>query len=125
MDLLFISKILKLKNYRTNQKLGKGNNMNRESENKQTRANYPRRSFLKNSLSAASGFTLIPFKNIFAGNKVWSEEAGSLKNASVVPSEKVNIACIGIGHRGGQIIKDLYNTGLVNIFCKFIAKIRN
>ncbi len=34
-------------------------------------------------------------------------------------SEKVNLACCGIGNRGGEIIQELYNTGLANIaaFC--------
>ncbi|PPL04215.1 Gfo/Idh/MocA family oxidoreductase [Parapedobacter indicus] len=30
-------------------------------------------------------------------------------------NERVNLACIGIGNRGAQIINDLYNTGLCNI----------
>ncbi|WAC49178.1 Gfo/Idh/MocA family oxidoreductase [Asticcacaulis sp. SL142] len=31
------------------------------------------------------------------------------------PSEKVNLACCGIGGRGGAVVKELYATGLVNI----------
>ncbi len=31
------------------------------------------------------------------------------------PSGKVNLACVGIGNRGAQIIKDLHATGLANI----------
>src|SRR5690606_17441238 len=31
------------------------------------------------------------------------------------PNERVNLACIGIGNRGAQIIGDLYATGLANI----------
>ncbi len=31
------------------------------------------------------------------------------------PNERVNLACIGIGNRGAEIIKDLYKTGLCNI----------
>ncbi|MFD1771662.1 Gfo/Idh/MocA family oxidoreductase [Sphingobacterium suaedae] len=30
-------------------------------------------------------------------------------------NERVNLACIGIGNRGGEIIKDLYKTGLCNV----------
>ena len=33
----------------------------------------------------------------------------------IAPSDKVNLACIGIGHRGGQIINDLYKTGIANV----------
>ncbi|WP_255501976.1 Gfo/Idh/MocA family oxidoreductase [Olivibacter sp. SDN3] len=31
------------------------------------------------------------------------------------PNERVNLACCGIGNRGGEIIGDLYDTGLANI----------
>ncbi|MEN6457050.1 MAG: Gfo/Idh/MocA family oxidoreductase [Prolixibacteraceae bacterium] len=34
---------------------------------------------------------------------------------SVSAGERVNLACCGIGNRGGEIIKELYNTGLCNI----------
>lgn len=37
------------------------------------------------------------------------------KPRKISPNEKVNIACIGIGNRGGEIIKDLYKTGLCNV----------
>jgi len=33
----------------------------------------------------------------------------------IPPSEKVNLAVCGIGHRGGEITKQLYKTGLANI----------
>lgn len=33
----------------------------------------------------------------------------------IPPSEKVNLACCGIGHRGGSIIKSLHSTGLANV----------
>lgn len=35
--------------------------------------------------------------------------------ASASPNERVNLACIGIGNRGGEIIRALYDTGLCNI----------
>jgi len=31
------------------------------------------------------------------------------------PNERVNLACVGIGNRAGEIIRDLYKTGLCNI----------
>ncbi len=31
------------------------------------------------------------------------------------PNERVNLACIGIGNRGAEIIRDLYKTGMCNI----------
>jgi predicted dehydrogenase len=68
--------------------------------------NIKRRDFLKNGLVTAGAVSIIPNSVVFAGNS---------KKQSVAPSEKVNLACIGIGHRGGQIIKDLHRTGLANI----------
>ena len=50
-----------------------------------------------------SGLSLVP--SMVLGSKV----------NRVAPSDKVNLACIGIGHRGGQITNDLHETGLANI----------
>lgn len=38
---------------------------------------------------------------------------GKIKLAG--PNERVNLACVGIGNRAAEIIKDLYKTGLCNI----------
>ena len=65
-----------------------------------------RRNFIKSSSSAfatAAGFSIIP-----------STVLGKAKG-SVAPSDKVNLACCGIGHRGGSITKSLHQTGLANI----------
>ncbi|HEC41371.1 MAG TPA: Gfo/Idh/MocA family oxidoreductase [Bacteroides sp.] len=62
-----------------------------------------RRDFLKKSLLTVGGISIIPNEVIFA------------RKNSVLPSEKVNLACIGIGHRGGSITKSLHETGLANI----------
>ena len=37
------------------------------------------------------------------------------KNPFVSANDRVNIAFIGIGNRGGEIAKELYNTGLCNV----------
>lgn len=62
---------------------------------------YSRRSFLKQAMLvsaavAAPGILMANGKPLKAG-------------------EKVNLACIGIGNRGGEIIQALYKTGLANI----------
>jgi len=44
-----------------------------------------------------------------------AEAARKVKPRKIAPSEKVNLACIGIGFRGGEIIRDLYATGHCNI----------
>jgi len=64
--------------------------------------NY-RRKFLKNSTLGVAGVSLIP-------SFVLGKPLGH-----VAPSEKVNLACCGIGHRGGSITKSLHETGLANI----------
>lgn len=65
---------------------------------------FQRRAFLKGALATGAFGSLQPF-SIFA--------------KSVSPNEKVNLACIGIGNRGGEVIKELHATGLANIvaFC--------
>lgn len=78
-------------------------------------ANNQRRDFLKKSLIAAGGISIIPGNVLFAGDKIWKAGTQAYRSKSFVPSEKINLACVGIGHRGGQIIKALYNTGMANI----------
>lgn len=69
-----------------------------------------RRHFIKTSTSAAfglAGISIIP-------SMVLGKPLGY-----IAPSDKVNLACCGIGHRGGAITKSLHDTGLANIvaFC--------
>jgi len=62
-----------------------------------------RRKFIKSSaLVSAASAAIVP-----------STVFGSLGH--IPPSEKVNLACCGIGHRGGEITKKLFKTGLANI----------
>lgn len=65
-----------------------------------------RRDFLKTGSKAAAavaGFSIIP-------STVLGQSFGH-----IAPSDKVNLAAIGIGNRGGQIINLLHQTGLANI----------
>jgi len=64
-----------------------------------------RREFLKKGIVAAGGISIIPSNVLFAG----------AKRGSYAPSDKVDLACVGIGHRGGAIIKSLYETGMANV----------
>lgn len=59
-----------------------------------------RRSFLKTSLTAGTAAFFAP------------RLAFGAKNSS---TNKVNLACCGIGNRGAEIIKELHKTGLANI----------
>lgn len=67
---------------------------------------FSRRHFLKQTtiLSAAAALTPVMLMGM---------DKGDIKFAG--PNERVNLACIGIGNRGAEIIRDLYKTGLVNI----------
>jgi len=60
-----------------------------------------RRSFISRTVMAGGGVIL--------SNSL----LGKIPFASA--NERVNLACIGIGNRGGEIIRDLYKTGLCNI----------
>ena len=63
-----------------------------------------RRNFIKASaVTSAAGFSILPACAV------------SKTTMKARPSGKVNLACIGIGHRGGSITKALYETGLANI----------
>ncbi len=65
-----------------------------------------RRKFMKASASAVTGtalFSIIP-------SMVLGKSFGN-----IAPSDKVNLACCGIGNRGGGIVKELFKTGHANI----------
>ena len=71
-----------------------------------------RRSFLKRAL-ALSAATVIP--------SFWiPSKAGAMPGVPFVSAnEKVNIAFIGIGNRGGEIAKELYKTGCSPLRCGY------
>ncbi len=67
-----------------------------------------RRNFIRNSSLLASGLLLGKLDlNAEKTAKPYLRKIGA--------NEKVNLACIGIGNRGADIIKDLYKTGHCNI----------
>lgn len=66
-----------------------------------------RRKFLKNTVALSALSTLPGF--------VSKTGATPAMAPSIIKGEKVNLACIGIGNRGADIIKDLDKTGLANI----------
>ncbi len=67
-----------------------------------------RREFLKNAM-AIGAFTIVPSHFAFGG----LDPKGNKRPAP--PSDKVNLACCGIGHRGRNVINDLHKTGLANV----------
>jgi len=54
-------------------------------------------------LQASSGIIIVPSAILGSGR------------GHIAPSDKVNLACCGIGHRGGGITNSLYETGHANI----------
>lgn len=64
-----------------------------------------RRTFLHGML-AAGGYAALPSSGVFGAVS---------RLAQVSPNEKVNIAIVGIGNRGGDIMRALNGTGLVNV----------
>ncbi|HBL73611.1 MAG: oxidoreductase [Bacteroidetes bacterium GWF2_42_66] len=67
-----------------------------------------RRQFIKRTL-AFGALTIVPSYFIFGG----TDAKGKKRPAP--PSEKVNLACCGIGHRGRDVVNSLYATGLANV----------
>ena len=65
-----------------------------------------RSDFLKKSSVALAGL---------AGVSILPSSVLGLGKNGIAPSDKVNLACIGIGNRGADIIKKLHGTGLANI----------
>ncbi|MDU1890120.1 MAG: Gfo/Idh/MocA family oxidoreductase [Dysgonomonas sp.] len=67
-----------------------------------------RRNFLKKASVATAGLAISGISSL---NSVRAESYNRVDGAN----EKVNLACVGIGYRGGDIIKELNRTGLANI----------
>ncbi|MGQ8336027.1 Gfo/Idh/MocA family oxidoreductase [Sunxiuqinia sp. A32] len=68
------------------------------------KSNETRRDFLKKSLTLT---TAAAFPTILLNTTGCTNKQGSA-------NDKVNLACIGIGNRGAQVIRDMYDTGLAN-----------
>lgn len=62
-----------------------------------------RRDFLKTSATTVAGFTILP-------SMVLGQRLGH-----IAPSDKVNLACCGIGNRGADVVKALHKSGLANV----------
>src|SRR5690606_12376045 len=66
-----------------------------------------RRKFIKQATLLSAVAASMP-NIILAENKVTGQRL-------LRPAERVNLACIGIGNRGGEIIMEFHKTGLANI----------
>ena len=74
-----------------------------------------RRSFIKRGAQALAGLSIVPSHVLRAQSEQRDGNGNLIRPASVVPSERVNLACCGIGNRGGDVIRDMDATGIANI----------
>lgn len=73
-----------------------------------------RRKFIKRSATTLGALTIVPSYVLFAKPEIRNAAGEIIQPRVVAPSDKVNMACCGIGNRGGEIMRSFYNTGLVN-----------
>ncbi len=73
-----------------------------------------RRNFLKKSAIAAGALTIVPAYVLFSRDEKRNAKGELIRKAIVAPSDRINMAFCGIGNRGGQILQEFMNTGLVN-----------
>jgi hypothetical protein len=73
-----------------------------------------RRKFIQRAATTLGAITIVPAHVLFAKNEIRNTAGEIIRARVVAPSDKVNMACCGIGNRGGEIMRALYSTGLVN-----------
>ena len=66
----------------------------------------PRRTFLKTMLAAGAG--------AFLPSATWRLTAQT-GGATAAAGRRVNLACVGIGNRGADVVEELHRTGLANV----------
>lgn len=88
--------------------------MGNKKQKRELSANNQRREFLKKGALAFGSISILPSHVLFARPEIRNKEGEIIRRATVAPSDKVNMAFCGIGHRGGGIMGDFLSTGLVN-----------
>jgi len=86
----------------------------REKKENRNRTHNNRRDFLKKSAATIGAITIVPSHVVFSKPEQRSKNGSLVSRATVAPSDKVDLACCGIGHRGGEIMRDFENTGMAN-----------
>ncbi len=89
------------------------------SSNKHTSKKESRRSFLKKSTLTGAAFTVVPSHVLFSKPELRSKTGEVIRRASFVPSDKVNLACCGIGNRGRGVLNSFAKTEMAHMvaFC--------
>lgn len=86
---------------------------------KKNKKQNTRRQFVKKSALSIGAITVLPSHVIFSKPELRAKDGTLLKSAQRLPNDKVNLACCGIGNRGGGVLRDFGKTGLANVvaFC--------
>ena len=72
----------------------------KKENKKENKSGFSRRSFIATSAAATAGLTILP-SNVIAGL------------GHKAPSDKLNIAGVGVGGRGGGVIKEVKEENIV------------
>lgn len=82
---------------------------------KNTSANKNRRDFIKKTGISLGSLIILPSHVLFSKKEIKDSKGLITQKAVILPNDKLNIACCGIGNRGASVIRDLYATGAANI----------
>ncbi|MEM6629539.1 MAG: Gfo/Idh/MocA family oxidoreductase [Bacteroidota bacterium] len=74
-----------------------------------------RRKFIQKSGKVLGALTIVPSHVLFSKPELRSKTGELIQRATVLPSDKVNLACVGIGNRGGGVLNSFAKTGMANI----------
>jgi len=74
-----------------------------------------RSQFAKTSLASLATISVLPNHVIRAQSEVRDADGNLIRPRTVVPSERVRLACCGIGNQGGSDLRAMHQTGLAEI----------
>ena len=74
-----------------------------------------RRDFIRKTGVSIGSLMVLPSQVLFAKKEVRDASGKVIQKAVVLPNDKVNLACFGVGNRGASVVRDLYATGAANV----------
>jgi len=77
--------------------------------------NNNRRDFIRKTGVSIGSLMVLPSHVLFAKKEVRDASGQVIQKAVVLPNDKVNLACCGVGNRGASVVRDLYATGAANV----------
>ena len=84
-------------------------------KNTNNKKNNKRRDFIRKASVSIGSLMVLPSKVLFAKKEVRDASGQVTQKAVVLPNDKVNLACCGVGNRGSSVVRDLYATGAANV----------